>query len=73
MDYMYVISSKVMMIRRIWGLENLLGEMWWQEVRLALTLGGSLLWSDGASLLQNYFLMHLLEEGDVEAEHLRNT
>lgn len=61
---MCVINSKIMKILRIFWLEDLFSEMWWQEVRLVLKLTGfsfTVLYSDGTSLLQNCFLVHLLE------------
>lgn len=39
-NYMCVISSKITKILRIFWLENLFSEMWWQEVRLVLMLDG---------------------------------
>lgn len=38
MNYMCAISSKITKSRRTFWFENLFSEMWWQEVRLVLTL-----------------------------------
>lgn len=39
-NYMCAISSKITKSRRTFWFENLFSEMWWQEVRLVLTLDG---------------------------------
>lgn len=64
MNYMCVINSKVTKVFGFLWLEDLFSGMWWQEVRLVLTLTGfsfTVLYCEGPSLLQHCFLVHLLE------------
>lgn len=61
---MFVIDYKVAKVFGFLWLEDPFSGMWWQEVRLVLALTGfsfTVLDCDGTSILQNCFLLHLLE------------